>query len=1040
MMPSSLTPRLDAYGARAQGAVLLARLTFALTLAVAILPAESRAQTLNFRQYTGAEGLPQSQVMGLMQDRDGYIWFATYGGLSRFDGSTVHTYTTDDGLSSNSVFDIAQDAAGRLYIATDGGYCVREGGSFACRGEADGLVSDNVRTLALDSAGGIWLGTLSGLSHVRGDSISNFTTANGLPANRIVSIVTDAAGQVWVATPGGLVRHEKGRLVADAGDQFAAAPLTLLAPAGPGLVIGVPGKLFQRSGGITTAIAEGSIPDGTVFGDAAVGRDGTIWTTTRTGALRIHEGRVDRITTTTGLLTDLVNRVMIDREDNVWFGTESGASKHVTGPFRTYTVEEGLPSPFVRALAVDAGGRMWMGTRDGVAVREGERFRVLPVPGIPDNRVFSLEREPTDGMLIGTRRGLVWYREDGRIQLYREPQGVPGEAVFSLLQDGRGGVIIGTEKGLARWENGRITRLGAPEVSRSGVISLARDSRGRIWLGRVNGGAAVLDGDSVIVYGAAQGGSDQTIWDMHEDSRKRMWVGTNGDGVLRIDGDEVRRFTTRDGLASNFIWQVLTDSRGDSWLFGNVGLDRISDDRASDAAAPGNGLTGSRVTHFGRGNGLIELEGTAGAALEDGEGNLWFGTGSGVVRYVPGMDIRVAVAPPIFIEAATLDGEAIPLAEGGEVPHLSRGAIRIRFASPTFRDETAVRYRYRLIGSSEKWSEPIAERSITFAQLGPGRYRFEVLAVDGALASETPATISFVIAPPLWQRWWFQLLGVLALAGCVSLLPILRARTLERERRRLEQLVAVHTRELADKNLRLERSNGDLEYFAYIASHDLQEPLRKIQAFSDRVTTRYAERLDDQGRDYLGRMSSAAARMQLLIDALLGLSRISSKELTPERVELNALLPEVLSDLEIRIQSSGGRVEVGDLPATHGDPVQLRQLFQNLIGNALKFSRPGEAPLVVVSATRSDTGDMMEIRVQDNGVGFASEDAGRIFLPFQRLHGRAQYEGTGIGLTICQKIVERHGGTIRAESTPGTGTSFFITLPIHERTGVRHAA
>src|SRR5690606_35151259 len=126
------------------------------------------------------------------------------------------------------------------------------------------------------------------------------------------------------------------------------------------------------------------------------------------------------------------------------------------GPFRTYTVEEGLPSPFVRALAVDAGGRMWMGTRDGVAVREGERFRTLPLPGIPDNRVFSLEREPTGGMLIGTRRGLVWYREDGRIQLYREPEGIPGEAVFSLLQDGRGGVIIGTEKGLARWENGRI--------------------------------------------------------------------------------------------------------------------------------------------------------------------------------------------------------------------------------------------------------------------------------------------------------------------------------------------------------------------------------------------------------------------------------------------------------------------------------------------------------------------------------------------------------------------------------------------------------
>ncbi|MHB1223495.1 MAG: two-component regulator propeller domain-containing protein [Gemmatimonadaceae bacterium] len=996
----------------------------ALALAILATAATSApAQTLNFRQYTGADGLPQSQVLAIHQDRHGYIWFATYGGLSRFDGSEIRTYTKEDGLASNSVFDIVEDDAGRLYMATDGGLCIRDRGRFTCRGQADGLVSDVTRNVALDRSGGIWVGTLRGLSHVSGNVVRNYTSADGLPADRVIRVVADSAGRVWVATPNGLVRHDGERLVSDPADPLSSAGVQFIAPAGPGILIGADGRLFLRDGDVTTSVAEGRIPAGTAFHDGVVGSDGTIWAATRDGALSIHDGNVEHITRATGLPSEFVNRVMIDRESNVWFGTDNGASKHVPGPFRTYTVESGLPAAFMLGIALDEKGGLWFGTRGGVAVWKAGAFTTLPLPNVHDRGIYALAREPRGGMLIGTRRGLVWYR-DGHTTAYGEAEGIPGESVTTMLEDGRGGVIIGTGRGLARWKDGRITRLGAPEISQSGIMSLARDSRGRIWLGRVSGGVAILDGDSVRVIGADQGGSDQTIWDMREDAAGTMWVGTNGDGVLRISGDSVRRMTTRDGLASNFIWQVLVDSRGDTWLFGNAGLDRLS---------------GRRLTHYGRGSGLIQLEGTAAAAFEDPAGNLWFGAGDDVVRYTPGLDVASALVPPIAIEEATLAGDSLSLATPGRAVKLGRGALRIRFSSATFRDEAAVRYSYRLVGSSEGWSAPVSDRSITFARLSPGQYRFEVVAVNGALRSVAPATLAFTVTPEFWQSWWFRLLAVLALTGGAALLPMLRARSLERERRRLERLVAAHTAELAEKNLRLERSNGDLEYFAYIASHDLQEPLRKIQAFSDRVARQYAVQLDDQGRDYLSRMSGAAARMQLLIDALLGLSRVSSRKMTSEPVDLAPLVREVVGDLEVRIQSTGGRVELGDLPRTSGDAVQLRQLFQNLIGNALKFHRDGELPVVRVSAARGNDG-MLEIRVQDNGIGFEAKDAERIFLPFQRLHGRSQYEGTGIGLTICQKIVERHGGTIRAESSPGVGTSFVFTLPTHDQIGVLNAA
>ncbi|MFQ5571646.1 MAG: PAS domain S-box protein [Rhodothermales bacterium] len=233
----------------------------------------------------------------------------------------------------------------------------------------------------------------------------------------------------------------------------------------------------------------------------------------------------------------------------------------------------------------------------------------------------------------------------------------------------------------------------------------------------------------------------------------------------------------------------------------------------------------------------------------------------------------------------------------------------------------------------------------------------------------------------------------------------------------------------------LKRSNQELEQFAYIASHDLQEPLRKIQAFGDRIQDKYLHLLDERPQDYFQRMQSAAARMQTLITDLLALSRVTSKAQPFVAVDLGEVVSEVLSDLEVQIEQTGGRVEVGALPVVEADRVQMRQLFQNLIGNALKFHREGVAPRVRIGGEVSCNGEaslrQCVLSVRDNGIGFERKYVDRIFRPFQRLHGRSRYEGTGIGLAICEKIVQRHGGGITVESEPGEGTTFFIALNKH---------
>ncbi len=243
---------------------------------------------------------------------------------------------------------------------------------------------------------------------------------------------------------------------------------------------------------------------------------------------------------------------------------------------------------------------------------------------------------------------------------------------------------------------------------------------------------------------------------------------------------------------------------------------------------------------------------------------------------------------------------------------------------------------------------------------------------------------------------------------------------------------------------RLERSNRELEDFAYVASHDLQEPLRKVAVFADRLKTKFGTALEGEGIDYLERMQKATKRMQTLITELLSFSRVTTKSQPFVPVDLSKIVHDVLADLETRIEQVGGKIEVGSLPIIEAEPLQMRQLFQNLIGNALKFHRPDVKPIVRIEGTilqdkirREQTDQasrsMLRIAVSDNGIGFDEKYNDKIFQVFQRLHGRDVYEGTGMGLAITRKITEHHSGEIFAKSKPGEGATFLVTLPLKQR-------
>lgn len=319
------------------------------------------------------------------------------------------------------------------------------------------------------------------------------------------------------------------------------------------------------------------------------------------------------------------------------------------------------------------------------------------------------------------------------------------------------------------------------------------------------------------------------------------------------------------------------------------------------------------------------------------------------------------------------------------------------------------------------------------------------------------ATLSFSVVPILFLGWY---LGPLwsGCAGCVIIICFTLVKYLSFGSTafmemaigstsvfimtlvglsigRVEQLNRLLKKELEARRVAeesLARSNRELEQFAYIASHDLQEPLRKITSFSSRLVSKYRDALGDQGLDYLTRMENATVRMQSLIEGLLVYSRVTTKAQPFSSVNLSTILSEVLSDLETAIRESGATVTSDPLPSIEADPLQMRQLFQNLIGNAIKYHAPGVAPVITVLAVPDQS--VCTLTVSDNGIGFEQKYAEQIFGVFQRLHGRSsEYKGSGIGLSVCRKIVERHGGTITARGELDKGATFTVTLPLRQK-------
>ena len=1051
----------------------------------------SEAQTPTLTVYSAEHGLPQGQVLALHRSADGFLWVGTYGGLSRYDGRGFVTWTAAEGLPSNTVNDLTTDARGRLVIATSKGVCFLEGADALDAGGEDAVLSCpvsgrstvEVGSLWADTSesgsGEVWAATEQGLALFVDDTAHIFDQTHGLPSDR-VSAVAFHEGRLYVGTEAGAAVYlpggQRGRFEpVDLGD-LTAISVSAMASSPTGLLIAGEGKVIAKREQDFRSEALPSDLAGARVARLVPTAEG-VWLATSKGAAHWHNSPLPQASVLDrrrGLPAPRVYTVIADHEGIVWLGTDGGIVKRAPSPFSTFSVADGVPDVLVRAIAERAvpesavKAELWLGTRVGVVRKRSERFEPVELLDLEDPRVYALASGTRGEMWIGTVSGLVRWFPD-RQRRYDESDGLPQDFVLALLPQTAGpsaanrGVWVGTRRGLVFVDEDGEVKVFDHVIGETAVLSLIKGQDDALWVGMNAGGLQILDwqfsAEGPVIEGtrwqgtAANGWTDLSIWSMDRSPDGKVWLGTNGDGVLgaslRGGTAQVEQLTVEDGLINNFVWQVASDSAGSLWLFTNQGLDRYFPSRPE----------GERFRHYGLGDGLRTLEGAAAAILEDHQERLWFGTSHGVMRFDPGQDIDNSLPPRVLIrEVVTDDGRRL---SSGAILGPGPISLSVAVTALSFRREDRIRFRYRLIGDEGKWSQFIAQDTINFVGIGAGEYALEVEAInESGVASPNPAVFHLEVRPGFWGHWEVRLLGAFLLMAAIFALARFRVRHLEKERRRLESLVAVRTLELRRQNQSLEkeieertkaeqehnkleeqlRQSEKMEAVGRLAggvAHDFNNLLTTITGYCDLLGDQLAE--DDPKRADLKEIQQASQRAARLTHQLLAFSR--KQEIVPTTLHLNAVVDEVSRMLERLIgEHIRLRFELDAAPDTVVcDRGQLEQVLMNLVLNARDSVSTGgsisirtryevrEHELAGQFGGPVPAGAYVVLEVLDTGHGMDKEVLSRIFEPF--FTTKAESEGTGLGLATVYGAVCQNKGFVHVDSTLGEGTQFSVRFP-----------
>ncbi|MCP4158076.1 MAG: hypothetical protein GY757_60795 [bacterium] len=960
----------------------------------------SLSQSLNFRNYTGKDGLPDTTIHCLHQDSNGYIWFGTRYGLCRFDGMEFKNFSKKDGLPDNYISALTEDRLGNLWLGTlKGEICRFSNHRFKNYLFREKLLSNFVNAIVEDRDGILWFGTYNGLIRFDGKNFKIYTTKDNLKSNIIRKLAVAGDGNLWIGTESGLsCLTDKGIITYTTAEGLLHDEIRAISVDSGGKIwIGTSGGLncFKKGAFVSYTTKDG-LCDNNV---SALTEDfsGNMWIGTWNGVNLFKGETFLTYGTENGLVNNFIYSIVQDREGNIWFGTAGGLSCLKSLNITMVSVKEGLTNNAIVSLYEDREDRLWIGTLDGLnCYSKGNLKTYTTADGLFNNVVNSIIEDRYGNVWVGTLEGLTIFSSNS-ITNYTMQDGLSSNQIYKIIEARDGAVWVGNAKGIDRFSSGKFSAPFNAEILE--VANILEDRKGNLWFSSERG-LYMSDGKNLSLLTTREGLPGNVIRALFEDGKGRIWIGTE-EGVSCFHKGSFTNYSTRNGLPQN-VCNVILEDEGQNLWFGTVkGL----------ACFDGK----SFKTYTARRHGLITDNWYTG--LKDSRGVLRLGSAEGLTCFTPPPFTLNSVPPPIHISGVKVMDKEIPLSQFHQLEY-NRNYIRIEFAGLCFSAPESVLYKYRLEGIDSGWLET-GNRSI-FYYLQPGKYRFRVKAVNNdGIESSRPAELAFEILPPFWQSWWFRFVIFFTLAAFSGVFIQWR---IKRGREKAE--FNAQKKELEAKKRQLVMSQR-MELMGTLATgtvHDLKNLLSIIIGYSDLLKSNAST--EEQNRDNIEMIKNTAETASRTARQILSFSRINDD--APNYVDLGIWLGEILKTLDVsKPKNIHTRWSPPGVPILFPIyPARFHQVVMNLCLNAIHAMPMGG--VLHLNMEKSETGEIL-IRVGDSGSGINSGVMKRIFEPLYTT--KENGKGSGLGLCVVKQIVEDHDGKIDVCTKNGEGTTFTITFP-----------